>query len=194
MHAFGGPGTFVLGPLLNLLVVAVTVTLNQHKPPVSEMPVCYFTCDGCMVVGLWGALASFSAARFIADSTMSAMSCLSSAWCSPTRGMEEPTTCATWRMVIIAAHMSHSFWLMYWNTWPEGTSFRTVSFSNRIIPDSYLCDEISAIFPMDSFDCADIQTPENLWAGIHPQLVPKKSTWFKTISCITRHWLSRQAG
>ncbi|TNN49825.1 hypothetical protein EYF80_039979 [Liparis tanakae] len=45
-----------------------------------------------MVVGLGGALASFSAAWFMSDSTMSAMSCLSSAWCSPTRGMEEPTT------------------------------------------------------------------------------------------------------
>lgn len=57
---------------------------------------CYYTWDGCMVVGLWGALASFSADSFIFASTMSAISCLSSAWCSPTRGMEEPTTCATW--------------------------------------------------------------------------------------------------
>lgn len=49
------------------------------------------TWDGCMVVGFCGALASFSASSFISASTMSAMSCLSSAWCSPTRGMAEPT-------------------------------------------------------------------------------------------------------
>lgn len=53
-----------------------------------------------MVVGLGGALASFSANWFISANTMSVMSCLSSAWCSPTRGMEEPATCPTRRMVI----------------------------------------------------------------------------------------------
>ena len=63
--------------------------------------VCYRTWDGWMVVGLWGALASFSAAWFICTSTMSAMSCLSSAWCSPTRGMADPTTYATGRIAEI---------------------------------------------------------------------------------------------
>ena len=27
---------------------------------------------------------------------------------------------------------------------------------------------------MDSFDCTNIQTPENLWAGVDPNLVPKE--------------------
>lgn len=67
--------------------------LQQHEPHVSDPPVRDRT--GCMVVGLWGAFAPFSADRFISASTMSAMSCLSSAWCSPTRGIAEPTTCAT---------------------------------------------------------------------------------------------------
>lgn len=48
-----------------------------------------------MVVGLWGAFASLSANWFISASTMSAISCLSSAWCSPTKGIAEPTTYVT---------------------------------------------------------------------------------------------------
>lgn len=40
--------------------------------------------------------------------------------------------------------------------------------------DSYLSDVVSAIFPMDSFNCTNIQTPENLWAGVNPHLVPNK--------------------
>lgn len=46
--------------------------------------------------------------------------------------------------------------------------------------DSYLSDVVSAIFPMDSFNCTNIQTPENLWAGVNPHLVPNKKkyvTW-----------------
>jgi len=50
------------------------------------------TCAGCMVVGLCEALAAFSASCSILPSTISAMSCRSSAWCSPTRAIEEPTT------------------------------------------------------------------------------------------------------
>lgn len=38
---------------------------------------------------------------------------------------------------------------------------------------AHLCDVISAVLAVDGFDRADVQTPEHLRAGVHPQLVPE---------------------
>lgn len=63
------------------------------------------TWDGWVVMGFRGAFASLSTIWFILVSTTSEMSCLSSDWCSPTRGMDEPTTCIT--LIGYVIHIFH---------------------------------------------------------------------------------------